>query len=181
MKISKKSSLIAMIALSLSATPAFAGGKVVSPGVGGSVDVVDDNSSVMSATVLGFITVKCYIGMTGTVTATGSTAPTTPSVNGTARYTSGTARDFPGYSGCNSGPGGAGAVTYPINVEAISATQIRVQTLQIATPIGTCTKNNVVLNWNNTTKIATMPSTSAAPCTSVSGTLHVPTLDIVAN
>ncbi|MGL3821813.1 hypothetical protein [Sphingopyxis sp. R3-92] len=185
MKISKKSSLIALLALSMGATPAMAG-KVTAPAVGvpGNLVVVDDNTSIVSATVLGFITVKCYVGMgngDGTVLTTGSTLPTTPSVNGTGRFGSGTARDYPGFTGCNSGPGGAGAVTYPINVEAVSPTQIKVATLQIVTPIGTCTKNNVLLGWNNTTKVATLPTTSAGVCTNVSGSLHVPSLNIIAN
>lgn len=181
MKNGLKTALVAMAAVSMIATPAFAG-KISAPtSVGDPVNVVSSPNSKIKATVLGWVTADCHITIDGEVVALGSTAPTTPVVNGEVRFNSGTSTDIPPSTSCNSGPGGAGAVVYPMRAIAISPTVIRVARIELQTPVGNCVKTNQDFAWNNTTKIATLATTSAFPCTAISGSMYVPSLNIVAN
>ncbi|WP_152616272.1 hypothetical protein [Sphingomonas sp. ERG5] len=158
--------MIASSALSI-ASPALAN-PIASPVLGAPVNV----TGAISTTVLGFLfNATCNVTMSGTVTSVGTA--TTP---GVVTFTSGTATDIPGGAVCNDQT--LGTVTFPIIARTTSQSVLTIDQLKLTTPLGTCTKNNVPVAWNNSTSGGTI-STAAGICTSVTGTLQTVSSPIV--
>ncbi|QNQ10202.1 hypothetical protein [Sphingomonas alpina] len=155
-----KTAMLAVVAMGMTAVPAYAN-NLSSPGAGTTVNA----SGSISVNIFGLGARTCAVTMTGTVTSA------TP---GVITFTSGTATG----TGCTSS--GTGSVAYPIVVRATSQTVVTVDTLSIATPLGTCTKNNVAFNWNNSTSTATSGSQSVGICTMSSATLSVSPAVVIA-
>ncbi len=148
------------------ASPSMAN-PIASPALNAPVNVTGQ----ITVVVLGLVTATCNITMTGTVTSVG-----TSTVPGVVTFTSGTATDLPGKSDCNSSS--TGAVSYPIIARATSTSVVTIDQLKLTTPIGTCTKNNATVAWNNATAGGTI-STNAGICTSLTGTLQTVSTPIV--
>lgn len=156
-----KKAIFAIAALGMSTAPAYAA-TISSPAVSASADVT---SGSVAVTIWGLFSVTCGVTMDGSVTSTTQVT-----------FTSGTSTG----TNCNSGPGGAGAVQYPIVANSTSTSVITVDHFHLTTPVGVCEWYDVPLNYNNSTGVATIPSGLAdGPCSSISGTLQTGNSQVV--
>ena len=66
------------------------------------------------------------------------------------------------------------SLVFPIRIDAVSPTQLKVQNLTIATRYGNCEVSNLLVNWDNASSSVTFPvGTVIAPACEFNGTLTV--------